>query len=92
MKPATHDLRATAIRLKRAYQEADERDGIRVLVDRLWPRGVSKDAAHLDAWIMGPSDETAHMVRPPNGSMEQLSRAVPGRTGHTSTSTAACRT
>jgi uncharacterized protein YeaO (DUF488 family) len=59
MKPATHDLRASAIRLKRAYEEADERDGTRVLVDRLWPRGVSKDTAHLDAWMkdLGPSDE-----------------------------------
>jgi uncharacterized protein YeaO (DUF488 family) len=59
MKPATHDLRTSAIRLKRAYEEADKRDGIRVLVDRLWPRGVSKDVAHLDAWMkgLGPSDE-----------------------------------
>jgi uncharacterized protein YeaO (DUF488 family) len=59
MNPVTHDLRASAIRLKRAYDEADEHDGIRVLVDRLWPRGVSKDAAHLDAWMkdLGPSDE-----------------------------------
>ena len=59
MKPATHNLRASAIRLKRAYEEADERDGTRVLVDRLWPRGVSKDKAHLDAWMkdLGPSDE-----------------------------------
>lgn len=59
MEPATHSLRAGAIRLKRAYEEADEDDGIRMLVDRLWPRGVSKDAAHLDAWMkdLGPSDQ-----------------------------------
>jgi uncharacterized protein YeaO (DUF488 family) len=59
MNPATHDLRASAIRLKRAYEEADKSDGTRVLVDRLWPRGVSKDAAHLDAWMkdLAPSDE-----------------------------------
>jgi len=54
-----HDLRPSGVRLKRAYEKADERDGVRVLVDRLWPRGVSKDAAHLDAWMkeLGPSDE-----------------------------------
>jgi uncharacterized protein YeaO (DUF488 family) len=59
MKSATRELRASAVRLKRVYEEADERDGIRVLVDRRWPRGVSKDAAHLDAWMkdLGPSHE-----------------------------------
>jgi uncharacterized protein YeaO (DUF488 family) len=59
MTAATHTLHAPAIRLKRVYEEADEHDGVRVLVDRLWPRGVSKDAAHLDAWMknLGPSDE-----------------------------------
>jgi len=59
MNPATHNPRTSAIRLKRAYEAADDRDGTRVLVDRLWPRGVSKDTAHLDAWMkdLGPSDE-----------------------------------
>ena len=37
--------------IKRAYQPAGEHDGYRVLVDRLWPRGVSKEKAHLDAWM-----------------------------------------
>ena len=47
------------IALKRAYEEPDEADGLRVLVDRLWPRGVRKDDAHLDAWLkeLAPSDE-----------------------------------
>lgn len=35
---------------KRIYDPVDERDGYRVLVDRLWPRGVSKTAARLDEW------------------------------------------
>lgn len=39
------------IRLKRAYDKAEKGDGTRVLVDRLWPRGVSKPAAKLDAWM-----------------------------------------
>lgn len=38
------------IRIKRVYDEADKDDGFRVLVDRLWPRGVSKEHARLDLW------------------------------------------
>jgi uncharacterized protein YeaO (DUF488 family) len=38
------------IRLKRAYEPATPSDGYRVLVDRLWPRGVSKKRAQLDEW------------------------------------------
>jgi uncharacterized protein YeaO (DUF488 family) len=39
------------LRLKRAYEPAEEADGRRILVERLWPRGVAKDKAHLDAWM-----------------------------------------
>lgn len=47
------------IRLKRAYDEPGEDDGVRVLVDRLWPRGVTKEAAKLDLWLkdVAPSPE-----------------------------------
>ncbi|HZS87988.1 MAG TPA: DUF488 family protein [Chloroflexota bacterium] len=47
------------IALKRIYEPASADDGYRVLVERLWPRGVSKEAAHLDAWERGiaPSHE-----------------------------------
>lgn len=38
------------IATKRAYEPAAASDGYRVLIDRLWPRGVSKAKAHLDAW------------------------------------------
>ena len=38
------------VRLKRAYEPASDEDGYRVLVDRLWPRGVSKKQAELDVW------------------------------------------
>jgi uncharacterized protein YeaO (DUF488 family) len=38
------------VRLKRVYDEASADDGYRVLVDRLWPRGVSKERAALDDW------------------------------------------
>jgi uncharacterized protein YeaO (DUF488 family) len=39
------------IKIKRAYQPAKESDGFRILVDRLWPRGVSKVKAKLDLWM-----------------------------------------
>lgn len=38
------------VRVRRIYEEPSESDGTRVLVDRLWPRGVSKERAHLDEW------------------------------------------
>lgn len=40
-----------AIKLKRAYERPEADDGFRVLVDRLWPRGVSKNSAHFDLWL-----------------------------------------
>ena len=48
----------TVLRLKRVYEPAQSDDGYRVLVERLWPRGVSKAQAHLDAWLkdLAPSD------------------------------------
>ncbi|WP_300380172.1 DUF488 domain-containing protein [Henriciella sp.] len=47
------------IRVKRAYESADKSDGARYLVDRLWPRGVSKEKADLTDWLksVAPSDE-----------------------------------
>ncbi len=38
------------IKLKRAYEEPKKGDGLRILVDRLWPRGVSKEDLELDSW------------------------------------------
>ncbi len=40
-----------AFKIKRIYEPAEPADGIRVLVDRLWPRGVKKATAHLDYWM-----------------------------------------
>ena len=47
------------VRLKRAYEPAAAEDGYRVLVDRLWPRGVSRQQARLDEWDkeLAPSSE-----------------------------------
>ncbi|MGH7195333.1 MAG: DUF488 domain-containing protein [Candidatus Saccharimonadales bacterium] len=46
------------VQIKRIYNEPTASDGYRVLVDRLWPRGVSKEKAKLDEWLkeVGPSD------------------------------------
>ncbi len=51
---------ATAnVKLKRAYEPADAGDGTRVLIDRLWPRGLTKTAAAVDLWLkdVAPSTE-----------------------------------
>jgi uncharacterized protein YeaO (DUF488 family) len=47
------------IALKRVYEDPARSDGARILVDGLWPRGVSKDSAKLTAWLkdIAPSDE-----------------------------------
>ncbi|WP_395674361.1 DUF488 domain-containing protein [Inquilinus sp.] len=47
------------IRVKRVYDPPEEGDGYRILVDRLWPRGLTKEAAALDMWLktVAPSDE-----------------------------------
>ncbi|BAU48906.1 uroporphyrin-III methyltransferase [Sulfurifustis variabilis] len=47
-----------AIQLKRAYVAPASGDGERILIDRLWPRGVSKDEARIDIWLkeLAPSD------------------------------------
>jgi uncharacterized protein YeaO (DUF488 family) len=47
------------VQIKRAYEEPGRDDGYRVLVDRLWPRGVKKEALHLDLWAkdLAPTPE-----------------------------------
>lgn len=47
------------ITIKRAYDPPSEEDGERILVDRLWPRGITKEAAHLSSWLkeLGPTTE-----------------------------------
>jgi uncharacterized protein YeaO (DUF488 family) len=48
-----------AVMIKRVYDPASGNDGYRVLVDRLWPRGLSKEKAEVDLWLkeIGPSTE-----------------------------------
>jgi uncharacterized protein YeaO (DUF488 family) len=47
------------ITIKRVYEAPTRSDGTRILVDRLWPRGIKKEDAHVEQWIreLGPSDE-----------------------------------
>ncbi|WP_144513753.1 DUF488 domain-containing protein [Bacillus sp. FJAT-22090] len=47
------------VKLKRAYEEPSTEDGIRILVDRLWPRGVTKEELRIDHWLkeIAPSNE-----------------------------------
>ena len=62
-------------KLKRVYEEPSPEDRFRVLVERLWPRGVSKERAGLDLWLkeVAPSG-AAEMVQPRPGQVE----GVPG--------------
>ena len=47
------------IRIKRVYEEPVKQDGVRILVDRLWPRGLTKEKAKIDFWpkSLAPSTE-----------------------------------
>jgi uncharacterized protein YeaO (DUF488 family) len=47
------------IKIKRAYEQANKDDGVRILVDRLWPRGLTKEKASVDLWLkdIAPSTE-----------------------------------
>jgi uncharacterized protein YeaO (DUF488 family) len=49
-------------KLKRAYDPVEESDGKRYLVDRLWPRGIKKEALHIEDWVKdaSPSDALRH--------------------------------
>src|SRR4051794_5788525 len=51
--------RNETIRCKRVYEPPDPDDGYRLLIDRMWPRGISRDRAALDEWArdLAPSDE-----------------------------------
>jgi uncharacterized protein YeaO (DUF488 family) len=63
-KTARPSKTAGRFRIKRIYEPVSKDDGLRVLVDRLWPRGVAKKKAHIDLWLrdLSPSDALRHMV------------------------------
>ncbi|WP_369179174.1 DUF488 domain-containing protein [Streptomyces mutabilis] len=63
-----------SVRVRRIYDPPEPDDGVRVLVDRLWPRGVAKDAAHVDEWPKGltPSTELRRWYHAGEGSYEEF--------------------
>lgn len=64
------------IHIKRIYEEAGESDGTRILVDRIWPRGVSKEKAKLDGWIkeVAPSTDLRKWFDHEDSRFEEFSR------------------
>lgn len=52
-------MQGFTVRVKRAYDEPAPDDGMRILIDRLWPRGISKERARIDLWLkeVAPSQE-----------------------------------
>lgn len=52
-------IKAGNVKLKRAYEPAARSDGRRILIDRLWPRGVSKAKAAIDGWMKDIAPSTA---------------------------------
>ncbi|MFJ9738257.1 DUF488 domain-containing protein [Streptomyces sp. NPDC101166] len=65
-----------SVRVRRVYDPPEPDDGVRVLVDRLWPRGVSKDAARVDEWPKGmtPSTELRRWYHAGEASYEEFAR------------------
>jgi uncharacterized protein YeaO (DUF488 family) len=62
------------LRIKRVYKPPDEEDGVRVLVDRLWPRGLSREKAQIDLWLkeIAPSDALRRRFHGDPGSWEDF--------------------
>jgi uncharacterized protein YeaO (DUF488 family) len=65
-----------SVRLRRVYESPEPEDGVRVLVDRLWPRGLSKEAARIDEWpkALTPSNELRRWYHAGEGSHEEFAR------------------
>ncbi|MET9134269.1 MULTISPECIES: DUF488 domain-containing protein [Streptomyces] len=65
-----------SVRVRRVYEPPESADGVRVLVDRLWPRGVSKAEAHIDEWpkALTPSTELRHWYHSDAGSYDEFAR------------------
>lgn len=65
-----------AVQTKRAYEAATQSDGYRVLVDRLWPRGVTREEARLDEWAreLAPSPELRKWFGHDPGRFEEFRR------------------
>jgi uncharacterized protein YeaO (DUF488 family) len=66
----------TMIRIKRAYDPPANEDGARFLVDRLWPRGIKKEALNMAAWYkeVAPSNELRHWFSHDPGKWKEFQR------------------
>jgi len=64
------------VRVRRVYDPPGDEDGVRVLVDRLWPRGLSKEAARVDEWPkpLTPSTQLRRWYHGPEGTYEEFRR------------------
>jgi uncharacterized protein YeaO (DUF488 family) len=76
-KPARPRKTVGRFRIKRVYEPASKDDGLRVLVDRLWPRGIAKKKAHIDLWPrdLSPSDALRRMVHADPARNSSVARA-----------------
>ena len=72
-----------AVTVVRVYDDAATTAGARVLVDRVWPRGVSKEAAHLDLWLkdVAPSTELRHWYGHDPARFEEFGRRYEAELG-----------
>ncbi|MFG2122485.1 DUF488 domain-containing protein [Streptomyces sp. NPDC048710] len=63
-----------SVRVRRIYESPEPEDGLRVLVDRLWPRGLAKEAAQVDEWPKGltPSTELRRWYHAGEASYEEF--------------------
>ena len=68
--------------LKRIYDKTGEKDGYRILIDRLWPRGVSKEDAKINLWLkeVAPSNELRKWFSHPSKYQEKLNELNNNRT------------
>ena len=51
--------RIMKVNVKRIYEEVEKSDGYRILVDRIWPRGIKKEKVHIDSWMKEVAPSTA---------------------------------
>ncbi|MGW5618232.1 DUF488 domain-containing protein [Streptomyces sp. NPDC003877] len=72
-----------SVRVRRVYDPPEPRDGIRVLVDRLWPRGLAKDAARVDEWpkALTPSTELRRWYHAGEGAYEEFAERYEAELG-----------
>ena len=70
------------LRIKRTYDPPARGDGRRILVERLWPRGMKKEAVAADAWMkeVAPSTRAAAVVQRSGGALTRLSGGATGPT------------